>query len=81
MQKKIKLKIEKKFIKLGEILIFTLENKNVKFQPKEIIDLKNYEDDSLKDEKTTYELFAINIRLDIKDNCKHQIYKIKKYGK
>ena len=43
--------------------------------------MKNYVDDSLKDEKTTYELFAINIRLDTKDNCKHQIYKIKRYGK
>ena len=43
--------------------------------------MKDYVDDSLKDEKTLYELFAINIRLDIKDNCMHQICKIKRYGK
>lgn len=56
-KKKIKLKIEKKFIKLGDILIFNLENKNKNVQPTEIIDLKNYVDNSLKDEKTRYELF------------------------
>ena len=43
--------MKKKFIKLGEILVFTLENKNVKFQPNKNIDLKNYVYHSLKDKK------------------------------
>jgi len=81
--KKIKLKITRKYIKLGKVLIFTLENdnKNVNIHPSEIIDLKNYVDTSLNNEKTIYELFAINIRLDIKENAKNHICKIKKYGK
>ena len=59
--KKIQLKTTKKFIKLGEVLIFTFENKNINIHPDEVIDLKNYIDDSLKNTNTAYELFAMNI--------------------
>ena len=78
---KIKLKISTKFIKLGDILIFTLDNKNINIQPTEYIDLKNYIDNSLINEKIKYELFAISFRIDINDGHEHQICKIKRYGK
>ena len=79
--KKIKSKITKKFIKLGEVLIFTFENKNIKIQPDEIIDLNNYIESSLKNVKTAYELFAMDITVYIKDNIHQHICKIKRYGK
>ena len=83
--KEIKIK-ETKIIKLPEILIFTLErNKNeskindLKIEPDENISMANYIDDSLKNEKTEYELFAINIGKTSKYD--HQICQVKKDGK
>ena len=78
---KVKLKIKTKFIKLGDILIFTIDNRNKIIQPIEYIDLRNYIDDSLIEQKTKYELFAINFRIDIQDGFRHQICKIKRFGK
>ena len=80
--KKIKLKIKKNYIKLGDVLIFTLENykRNLNINSIEIIDLKKYVDDSLKNEKTRYELFALNIKLGTKGYYNSQICKFKKNG-
>ena len=80
--KKIKLKVKKKYIKLGNILIFTLENnnKNINIKPIEIIDLKNYVDDSLKEEMSRYELFAISIKLGVEGNYNNELCRIKRNG-
>lgn len=78
---KVKLKIKIKFIKLGDVLIFTIDNRNIIIQPIEYIDLRNYIDDSLIEQKTKYELFSINFRIDIQDSFRHQICKIKRFGK
>ena len=73
---------EKKFIKLGDILIFTIENhNNKKFIPDESIDLTNYVDNSLKNEKNVFELFAKSIKLGKKGDFSHQISQIKRNGK
>ena len=55
------------FVKLPEILIFTLARyqgakNNVKIIPDEILDMKYFIDDCLKVHETVYELFAVNIR-------------------
>ena len=82
--KRMKLNIEHKFIKLAEPLIFSFENNN---NNKSLIydyfiDLQNFLDDSVKKEEETYiyELFAINIRLDLENNSTHFITKIKIEG-
>ena len=73
-KKRIKLSVEKKFMKLGDILIFSLINSknNTKIIPSEIIDLQNFIDknNSFKDnqEKYKYELFAINCKINFKES-------------
>jgi hypothetical protein len=82
-KKRIKLSVEKKFMKLGDILIFSLINSknNTKIIPSEIIDLQNFIDknNSFKDnqEKYKYELFAINCKINFKESPASLITKIK----
>lgn len=72
---------KKKFIKLGDILIFNIENhNNKKFIPDESIDLTNYVDNSLKNEKNVFELFTKSIKLGNKGDFSHQICQIKRNG-
>jgi len=71
-----------KIIKLPNILIFTLERylgliNNVIIEPDEIIDMKDYVDESLKNDSTLYELFAINIRIGKTKNFGHQKCEVK----
>lgn len=80
--KELILKERTKIIKLPNILIFTLERyfdhtNNVLIEPDEIIDMKDYVDESLKKENTLYELFAINIRLGRTKNFGHQFCEVK----
>ena len=55
------IELEIKFIKLPEILIFTLYDNNI-IEPDKILEMKDFVDFNLKDSNTKYELFAINIR-------------------
>ena len=81
-KKKMNFFMEKKFIKLGNIIIFIIDNnpKNIKVKPDYILDLKNYIDSSMKEEETTYELFAISIKYGLKGNYQYQKCKIKRQG-
>ena len=73
-----------KIIKLPEILVFTIERyigdtNTIPIIPNEIIDLKDYvENSSIKYNDTLYELFAINIRFGYSNQFGHQICQIKK---
>ena len=84
--KEIKINEETKIIKLPDILIFTLERyqdqtNNVEIIPEDIIDMKNYIDNDVKNINTKYELFAINIRFGHNRNFGHEICQIKRNGK
>ena len=73
------------FVKLPEILIFTLARyqcakNNVEIIPPEILDMKYFIDDRLKVHETVYELFAVNIRLDGNTNLGHEICQVKRNG-
>ena len=64
----IVLKTENKFIKLPDILIFTLERTQegpniLEIFPDETLNIANYVDEYLDENFTTYELFAVNIRI------------------
>ena len=70
-----------KIIKLPEILVFTIERyigetNRIPIIPNEIIELREYVENNIKD--TTYELFAINIRFGYSNQFGHQICQIKK---
>ena len=78
-------KDETKYIKLPNILIFTLERyqgqtNNVSIIPDEIIDVKAYTDISVKYESNIYELFVINIRFGSTANFEHKICQVKRNG-
>ena len=71
------------FVKLPEILIFTLARyqgtkNNVKIIPDEKLDMKYFINDRLKVHETVYELFAVNIRLDGNTNLGHEICQVKR---
>ena len=85
-KKEINIKEEIKYIKLPEILIFTLERyqeiiNNTEIKPDEIIDMKQYLDNSIHLTSTKYELFAINIRYGSTRDFGHEICQIKRNGK
>jgi len=73
-----------KIIKLPKILIFTLERyqgsskNNMEIMPDEIINMKEYLDESLKCYDTIYELFAVNIKLGTNQNDGHEICQVKR---
>jgi ubiquitin C-terminal hydrolase len=82
--REINMNEETKFIKLPEILIFTLERfegeyNKVEIKPDEYIDMRNYVD--AFDFRTKYELIAINIRLGEQKNFGHEICQVKRQGK
>jgi len=84
-KQEISIKEETKFIKLPEILIFTLERyqgptNNVEIKPNETLDMSQYIDRSLKGTNAIYELFAINIRLGNTKNYGHEICQVKRKG-
>ena len=84
-QRNINIKEETKFIKLPDILIFTLERyqgetNNVRIKPSTTIHLDDYIDDNLKCNCTEYELFAINIRYGKSANYGHEICQVKRDG-
>jgi ubiquitin C-terminal hydrolase len=84
-KQEITIKEETKFIKLPEILIFTLERyqgptNNVEIYPSELLDMSPYLDASLKSTNAKYELFAINIRLGNTKNYGHEICQVKRNG-
>ena len=81
-KKKMNFTMEKKFIKLGDILIFIFDKnpKNIKIKPDYFLDLKNYIDNSIEKEETTYELFAISFKFGIKENNIYQKCIIKRKG-
>ena len=73
------------FIKLPDILIFTLERNfekinNVKIVPNEYIYMDNYLDKNFENNFYIYELFAINIRLGSTINFGHEICQVKRNG-
>ena len=81
----IVLKTETKFIKLPDILIFTIERfqggpNHVEIIPETPIDMANYIDKNLSEKKTNYELFAINIRLGSSSNFGHEKCQVKRNG-
>ena len=83
--KEIEVKEKTKIIKLPEILIFTLERYKDRINyayinPHEIIDMKNYLDNSVTLTNTKYELFAINIRLGKTNDFGHEICQVKRDG-
>ena len=84
-KKEINIKEEIRYIKLPEILIFTLERyqeiiNNTEIKPDEIIDMKQYLDNSVNLTSTNYELFAINIRYGSTRDFGHEICQIKRNG-
>ena len=84
--KEIDVKDETKYIKLPDILIFTLERyqgptNKVSIVPNEIIDMKDYIENPLNVDCTIYELFAINIRFGSNANFGHEICQVKRKGK
>ena len=84
-KQEITIKEETKFIKLPEILIFTLERyqgptNNVAIIPSEFLDMSPYIDNSLKSINARYELFAINIRIGNTKNYGHEICQVKRNG-
>lgn len=81
----ITIKEETKYIKLPEILIFTLERykeiiNNVEIIPEPIIDFKKYLDNSINLRETKYELFAINLRYGTTRDFGHEICQVKRDG-
>lgn len=71
------------FIKLPDILIFTLERNlgnpnNVPIIPNKTINMGKYLDKNLKIDSSEYELFAINIRLGSTINFGHEICHVKR---
>ena len=84
--KEINVKDEKKYIKLPNILIFTLERyqgqtNKVPIKPDELLDIESYTDKSLKADNYLYELFAINIRFGSTANFGHEICQVKRKDK
>ena len=84
-RRNISIKEVTKFIKLPDILIFTLERyqgetNDVRIKPDAYIYLNEYIDDSLKSQCTKYELFAINIRYGKSANFGHEICQVKRDG-
>ena len=85
-RKEIEIKEETKFIKLPEILIFTLERyqgptNDAEIIPDEIIYMSNYVDASINLKKLEYELFAINIRFGKTKDFGHEICQVKRNDK
>ena len=83
-KREINLKEYTTFIKLPEVLIFTLERyqggtNDVEIKP-DPINLQQYIDKNLKVDCTNYELFAINIRLGKNVNYGHEICQVKRDG-
>ena len=83
--KEIHLKEITKFIKLPQVIIFTLERyqgetNNVDIRPNENINFNKYIDQNLKINCTDYELFAINIRYGKSANFGHEICQVKRNG-
>ena len=83
--KEIVIKEKTNFIKLPEILIFTLERykeivNNTWIKPDEIIDMKIYLDNSVNSARTKYQLFAINIRFGKTSDFGHEICQVKRNG-
>ena len=83
-RREINLKEYTKFIKLPNILIFTLERyqgqtNNVEINPNPI-NLNKYIDKNLTVDCTNYELFAINIRYGKTANFGHEICQVKRNG-
>jgi ubiquitin C-terminal hydrolase len=84
-KQEIIIKEDIKFIKLPEILIFTLERYNEKMNnieiiPDEIINMNNYLDNSVHLTNTKYELFAINIRFGSSRDNGHEMCQVKRNG-
>ena len=82
----INIKDEKKYKKLPDILIFTLERyqgpiNNVSIIPDELLDARDYTDKSVITESYVYELFAINIRFGSTANFRHEICQVNRNGK
>jgi ubiquitin C-terminal hydrolase len=82
----IEINEETKIVKLPQILIFTLERyqgptNNVAIVPDETLEMKNYIDESLKIDETSYELFAVNIRFGRTANFGHEICQVKRQKK
>ena len=76
----------KKYIKLPDILIFTLERyqgptNNVSIIPDELLDVRDYTDKSVIAEDYIYELFAIKIRFGSTANFGHEICQVNRNGK
>jgi ubiquitin C-terminal hydrolase len=83
--KEINIEEKTKFIKLPEILIFTLERykegiNNIRIIPDNIIDMKGYLDNSVDISNSRYELFGINIRFGKTNDFGHEICQIKRNG-
>ena len=81
----LNLKEYTKFIKLPDVLIFTLERyqgitNNVEIKPNSTISLRNYIDNNLSVDCTEYELFAINIRYGSSAYFGHEICQVKRDG-
>lgn len=81
----INIKEKTKFIKLPEILIFTLERykeviNNTFIKPDETIDMNSYLDKSVNIPNSKYELFGINIRFGKTRDFGHEICQIKRNG-
>ena len=84
-KQEINIKEDIKFIKLPEILIFTLERyneivNNIEIIPDEIINMNDYLDNSVYLTNTKYELFAINIRFGLSRDNGHEICQVKRNG-
>ena len=83
-KKNLVLKEITKYVKIPEILIFTLErffgkHNKVKINPDTILDISKYIDVTIKDKNKQYlyELFAINVRFGDTTNYGHEICVIK----
>ena len=84
-KQEINIEEEIKFIKLPEILIFTLERyneiiNNIEIIHDKMIDMNNYLDKSVYLTNTKYELFAINIRFGLSRDNGHEICQVKRNG-
>lgn len=83
-KKEINIKDEKKYIKLPDILIFTLERyqgltNKVSIMLDELLNVLAYTDKSVITDSYIYELFAINIRYGSTANFGHEICQVKKW--
>ena len=73
-------------IKLPKILIFTLQRSmnqhfsKICIMPDLFLDMKSYIDNSIKVNNTTYELYAINIKMGENDKDGHEICRVKRKG-